>query len=529
MDLLREKLRVQRHHLPQVAAALIGSAAIGAVASSSASKSAANTQAQAAQSANDTNKQIFDEQVGLQAPFRDTGLAANNRLAFLLGLGGQNPGSTGSTGAPASPAPTGPTPSFGGLSPQMLTAGADGVFAPSSAPQVESSAAIRARLAPQFGDDTAALENAVQTQGAGEQQALQQFQQSVQQYQLQQQALQQSPQSAPGQPASSNLSSFGSLNQPFSATDLAADGAPKTPAFDQAVPTASEFAQYGGATPLGQFSDTTNLAGFQDVPAFNADMMKDDPGYQFRLDQGMRGVNNSAAAKGGLLSGAAIKAADQYNQDYASGEYQNAFGRYQTTRGNTLQDYLTNQNTDQLNRSNSLSDYTTNRDTQNQNNQNALQTYQTNLGTQQQNFGNQNTAYGNEVNQYSLNRSNALQDYQSAYDRYQQNRQNVLNPLLSVLGAGQQATNQTSSAAQNYGSQASAAIQAAGNATAAGRVGSANAINGSIGSALGSYQNNQLMNLLLSNRTSGGATPPNPFLGSTGSSFGGSSLSGFES
>lgn len=519
--------------------AAAGGAVVGGLIAANGSKSAASTQAQAEQAANDTNLQMFNTQVGLQAPFRDTGLAANNRLAFLLGLGGQNPGSAGAP-VSAGPAPTGPTPSFGGLSPQMLAPGADGVFAPSSAPQVESSAAIRARLAPQFGNDTSALEDAVQTQGASEQQALQQFQQSVQQFQLQQQAQQQASQPAPGQPASSNLAGFGSLNQPFSAADLAADGAPKFGPFDQAAPSApnlgefqdtTNLAQYGGATQLGQFNDTTNLAGFQDMPAFNADMMKDDPGYQFRLDQGTRGVNNSAAAKGGLLSGAAAKALDQYNQDYASGEYNNAFNRYQTTRGNTLQDYLTNQNTDQLNRSNSLSDYTTNRDTQNQNNANALQTYntnvgtqqanranalsdyQTNLGTQQQNFGNQNTAYNNDLNQYSLNRNNSLQDYQSAYDRFQQNRNNVINPLLSLLGAGQQATNSDSSAAQNFGSQSAAAITAAGNANAAGQVGSANAINSSIGGATSSFQNNQLMNLLLSRQPASSSTgvPPNPF------------------
>lgn len=64
-----------------------------------------------------------------------------------------------------------------------------------------------------------------------------------------------------------------------------------------------------------------------------------DPGYQFRMDEGMKGVNNSAAARGGLLSGAALKAMQKYGQDYASGEYQNAYNRFNndnTTQYNRL-------------------------------------------------------------------------------------------------------------------------------------------------------------------------------------------------
>lgn len=53
-----------------------------------------------------------------------------------------------------------------------------------------------------------------------------------------------------------------------------------------------------------------------------------DPGYQFRLDQGMRGVENSAAARGGLLSGNALKALMNYGQDFASNEYMNSYNRF---------------------------------------------------------------------------------------------------------------------------------------------------------------------------------------------------------
>lgn len=61
---------------------------------------------------------------------------------------------------------------------------------------------------------------------------------------------------------------------------------------------------------------------------FGASDFQADPGYQFRLAEGMKGMTNSAAARGGLLSGAALKAAGSYNQGMASQEYGNAFARY---------------------------------------------------------------------------------------------------------------------------------------------------------------------------------------------------------
>jgi len=58
-----------------------------------------------------------------------------------------------------------------------------------------------------------------------------------------------------------------------------------------------------------------------------------DPGYQFRLSEGLKGIDRQAAARGGLISGGALKAAERYGQNLASDEYQNAFNRYQTNRG----------------------------------------------------------------------------------------------------------------------------------------------------------------------------------------------------
>jgi hypothetical protein len=64
-----------------------------------------------------------------------------------------------------------------------------------------------------------------------------------------------------------------------------------------------------------------------------------DPGYQFRLKEGMQGLERSAAARGGLLSGGTLKGIQRYGQDMASQEYQNAFNRYQAERTGTLNPY----------------------------------------------------------------------------------------------------------------------------------------------------------------------------------------------
>jgi hypothetical protein len=62
-----------------------------------------------------------------------------------------------------------------------------------------------------------------------------------------------------------------------------------------------------------------------------------DPGYAFRLAEGQKQLERTAAARGGLLSGGALKAATRYGQDMGSQEYMNAFNRYQTERAARLQ------------------------------------------------------------------------------------------------------------------------------------------------------------------------------------------------
>ncbi|UOF78613.1 hypothetical protein [Bacteriophage sp.] len=86
-----------------------------------------------------------------------------------------------------------------------------------------------------------------------------------------------------------------------------------------------------GQGALGQLTSGTAAGGDFNRDFTLADFTK-DPGYDFRLQQGQRGVEASAAARGGILSGAALKGLTRYNQDYASGEFQNAYNRFNNDR-----------------------------------------------------------------------------------------------------------------------------------------------------------------------------------------------------
>ena len=70
----------------------------------------------------------------------------------------------------------------------------------------------------------------------------------------------------------------------------------------------------------------------QQYQPFGMEQFQQDPGYGFRLSEGMKALERGAAARGGLLSGATLKGIQRYGQDLASQEYQNAFNRYQAER-----------------------------------------------------------------------------------------------------------------------------------------------------------------------------------------------------
>jgi hypothetical protein len=80
-----------------------------------------------------------------------------------------------------------------------------------------------------------------------------------------------------------------------------------------------------GAAGYGSAAKTFSMADFEQ-----------DPGYAFRMEEGLKALDRTAASRGGMLSGAALRGATRYGQGLASEEYQNAYNRYNTNRANIL-------------------------------------------------------------------------------------------------------------------------------------------------------------------------------------------------
>ena len=77
---------------------------------------------------------------------------------------------------------------------------------------------------------------------------------------------------------------------------------------------------------------------------------QNDPGYQFRLQQGEGALTNAALASGGGLTGNTGEALQQYGQGFASNEYQNVYNR-------AMQQYQQGYNQYEQNQSNLFNRY----------------------------------------------------------------------------------------------------------------------------------------------------------------------------
>lgn len=165
-----------------------------------------------------------------------------------------------------------------------------------------------------------------------------------------------------------------------------------------------------------------------------------DPGYQFALEQGQQAIQRSAAAKGGLVSGGALKDLSAYTTGMASQQYGTAYARAQ--------------------------------------------------GTYQQN-------YQNALNKYQ-------QNYSNLFNTFETNQQNKYGRLNALAGMGLTATGMASQAGQNFAANAGQYTIAGGNALAAGTVGGTNALTSGIAGAsnavtggIAAYQNQQYQQQLL--------------------------------
>lgn len=65
----------------------------------------------------------------------------------------------------------------------------------------------------------------------------------------------------------------------------------------------------------------------EDLSAYKKYSFQADPGYQFRMEEGIKALDRSAAARGVLNSGGQLRRLTRYGQDYASAEYQNVYNR----------------------------------------------------------------------------------------------------------------------------------------------------------------------------------------------------------
>jgi hypothetical protein len=152
------------------------------------------------------------------------------------------------------------------------------------------------------------------------------------------------------------------------------------------------------------------LAGLNGSTALTS-ALQQDPGYQFRLSQGVSALDRSAAARGMLQSGAQQKALTQYGQGLASSELQNAFQRVGAVQNNAQQASNALANL-RMNQGTTLANLSSRQASQNQalsqSTSNALGQYATNAGNAQaqgyQNMGSSiNAGLQNGLTAYMMN------------------------------------------------------------------------------------------------------------------------------
>ena len=101
------------------------------------------------------------------------------------------------------------------------------------------------------------------------------------------------------------------------------------PIYADGTTARNRLMQLYGLTPGGEGNGSA-------MRNFSAQDFQQDPGYQFRMDQGQQALERSAASRGGLLSGAAAKDTMRFSQGLGSQEYGAAYDRFQTNRANQL-------------------------------------------------------------------------------------------------------------------------------------------------------------------------------------------------
>ena len=191
------------------------------------------------------------------------------------------------------------------------------------------------------------------------------------------------------------------LPDPYSYPDYVA---PDPFAYD-AYTLAQPFA-YDPYTPATPFA-------YADFQAPTGQSILSDPSYQFRLEQGQKALDASAANRGTLRTGGHLKDTIGYGQNFASQEYGNIYNRaaeqYGTNRNNAQQNYA-------MNEANRAGAYNTNlglaKSTYDTNEANRAGAYGTNYNVAKDIYG---INAAGKASAYGTNRQNAQDTYQSQY------------------------------------------------------------------------------------------------------------------
>lgn len=224
-----------------------------------------------------------------------------------------------------------------------------------------------------------------------------------------------------------------------------------------------------GNIGVNSFNDSTrkniqnNYNSGQYTGGMSAAEFEVDPSYEFRKQQGMDGLQSSAAASGGLLSGAALKALNSHNSNLASQEYGNAWQRNQAQKQQqfAVDSNLRNQDfsifADGANRkfaadsANAQMNQNNSQFNANQNQQNSQ--YNTQLGQQNSQFNanqlQQNSQYNAQLGQ---------QNSQFNVGQNQQNSQFNANQQQSAASTNAQLNQNAQSINQTYGLNSLAAM-----------------------------------------------------------------------
>jgi hypothetical protein len=238
-----------------------------------------------------------------------------------------------------------------------------------------------------------------------------------------------------------------------------------------------EFQGTAGLSPgeigMRQFQGTAGLSpGELGTEQFNFEA---DPGYGFRLSEGLKALERSAAARGGLMSGGAGKALQRYGQDLASQEYGNAFQRFQ-------QDRAARAGLGQM-------EYGRFADEQARRMGAGQAEYGRFADEQARRMGAGQAEYG----RFADDISRRMGLGQMEYGQFAGERSARLLPLMQMVQSGQGLTSNIAGQMANLGAAQAGAAGQIGAAGAAGQIGAANALMSGIGQGANLYMQNQMM------------------------------------